>query len=72
MPVKVTSCGINWFDELQVQVFTNDQQTAGYILYINIHTHKRRFARIKATYVSAETRKKYGKQLATEIYPIIK
>lgn len=69
---KVYSCGINLIGELQVQVFTNEEETAGYIVFFNLHTRTKRLERIKTTYISHESTLKYGRKAVTEILPIIK
>lgn len=71
--VEVESCGINFFDELQVCVWTSDDHTSGYIVYCNLHTQKRRMRRIGVSYMDAESQRKYGRRnVAHETLPIIK
>lgn len=71
--VKVYSCGINICKELQVQVFTNETETAGYIVYIHIPTGKKTFKRIQVSYIDESSRLKYGRgNVAREMLPIIK
>lgn len=71
--VKVYTCGINVSKELQVQVFTNEAETAGYIVYIHIPTGKKAFKRIQLSYVDQSSRLKYGRgNVAREMLPIIK
>jgi len=71
-PKKIYTCGINLAGELQIQVFTNDNETAGYIIYANVKTGSKRLERIKTAYISYESSLKYGRKAVTEILPIIK
>ena len=70
---KVYLCGINFANELQVQVFTNQQETAGYIAYLHIPTGRKTLKRIEISYIDQNSRRKYGrKNVARETLPIIK
>jgi hypothetical protein len=71
-PTKVNLCGINYASELQVQVWTNHEETAGYIVYASIPKKTARYSRIKKHYIDEASAKKYGRQLISEILPIIK
>lgn len=54
-------CGINYSKELQVQVWTDTKERAGYIIYHHIPTGRQRYERIEAYYISDWTRKQTGK-----------
>lgn len=68
---KVYTCGINWSKELQIQVWTSDNERSGYIIYYNLVTQKKRFERIIVSYIDADSAKKYGRQVIRETLPII-
>jgi len=68
---KIITCGINMLSELQIQVYTDENERAGYACYYNLKTHKARYARIQVIYVSEETRRKYGRGVGYETLPIL-
>jgi hypothetical protein len=71
--VKVYTCGINVCKELQIQVFTNQQETAGYIVYLHIPTGRKTYKRIQVSYIDQSSRLKYGRgNVAREMLPIIR
>jgi len=70
--IKVVSCGITWGGVLQVRIWTSEDQTSGYITEYNLKTGVRKLKRIKVSYISAESVKKYGRKCISEILPIIK
>lgn len=71
--VKVACCGIYFNDELQVRVWTSEDESSGYIMYLNLWTQRRRLKRIEVTYIDAASQRKYGRRnVAHEVLPIIK
>jgi hypothetical protein len=71
--VEVESCGIDFFDNLQVRVWTSDDHSSGYVVYFNLMTQKRRLKRIEVSYIDASSQLKYGRRnVAHETLPIIK
>jgi len=69
---KIVSCGINYCNELQLQAFTSEDETSGYIIYLNLKTGKKRLSRIKVSYMDENSVKRYGRKCVNEILPIIK
>lgn len=68
---KVTYCG-RYGNIVYLQMFTSSDETSGYITEFNLQTRKRELKRIKVTYISSESVKKYGRTLVSEILPIVK
>jgi hypothetical protein len=69
---KIVYCGINYLNELQIQAFTNEDESSGYIIYLNIKTGRKKLARIQVSYISEESIKRYGRKCVREFLPIIK
>ena len=69
---KIVYCGINFWNELQIQAFTSEDESSGYIIYLNIKTGVKKLSIIKVSYISGESSKKYGRQCVREFLPIIK
>lgn len=69
---KIVCCGINFCNELQIQAFTSQDESSGYIIYLNLKTGKKRLARIQVSYISEESVKKYGRNCVKEFLPIVK
>lgn len=67
---KIVSCGI-FFNVLRCQVFTSLNERSGYIVEYHLLTHKKSLKRIKVSYISAESQRKYGKKCVSEMLPII-
>lgn len=71
--VVIESCGITFFGELQVRVWTSNDHSSGYIVYCNPRTQERRFKRIEVSYIDADSQRKYGRRnVAHKTLPIIK
>ena len=68
---KIVSCGIS-FNILRCQVFTSEDERSGYIVEYHLLTHKKTLKRIKVSYISSESIKKYGRKCVSEILPIFK
>ncbi len=54
----IVTCGIHMNNDMAIQVFTNEERSAGYVIWHNLDTGTRRFERLK---VYRTEREKYGR-----------
>lgn len=71
--VRLVIGGIWWNGDLDAAAYTAHDQSAGYLITVNIHTGKRTLKRLTRTYMDQNSVRKYGRRQAviTELLPII-